>query len=209
MKNYLLLLICFALAGCTREEQHHREVMNKLDTLENNLSVIGTVSTNAVVRWAYANRSDINMAIFQWTQAKLEEAKTVEKLPPEQEAKVADYEKLRTELMYKQMRMPLLRPLRADQVPAEPTAEQKEYDALAQKLADAKVPVADVVDRRDRLAAQYRETYSVERVIGEYVNGRYDVVVDSSQKVLYRSAGEVPDITEGVITFFKNKQRTL
>lgn len=208
MKTCLLLLICFALAGCTREEQHHREVMNKLDALENNLAVIGTMS-NTAVRWAYANRSDINMAIFQWTQVKLNEAKKAEKLSLDQEAKVADYEKLQGELMYKRMQLPLARPVYPGHAAAEPTAEDKEYEALAQKVADAKLPVADIIDRRDRLAAQYRDTFSIERIIGEYVNGRYDVVVDSSQKVLYRSAGEVPDITEGVITFFRNRQATL
>lgn len=207
MKNCLLLLIWFTLAGCTREDQHHREVMNKLGALENNLAVIGARSTNSAVRWAYANRSDINMTIFQWTQAQLDEAKKVEKLSPDQEAKVADYEKLRAELLYKPRPMP--RPLFPGRAPAEPSAEDKEYEALAQKAADAKVPIADIIDRRDRLAAQYREAYSVERIIGEYVNGRYDVVVDSSQKVLYRSAGEVPDITEGVITFFGNKRKEL
>jgi hypothetical protein len=207
MKKCLLLLTCFVLAGCTREEQHHREVMNKLNALENNLAVIGGVSTNTSVRWAYANRSDINMAIFQWTQTKLDEAKKTEKLSPDQEAKVADYEKLRAELLYRPRPMP--RPIFPGRAPAEPSTEDKEYEALAQKLSDAKVPVADIIDRRDRLAAQYRETYSVERIIGEYVNSRYDIVIDSNQKVLYRSAGEVPDITEGVITYFKNKEDIL
>ena len=44
-------------------------------------------------------------------------------------------------------------------------------------------------------------------MIGEYVKDRYDLVVDSSEKVLYRSAGEVPDITEGIIAFFKEKSK--
>jgi hypothetical protein len=33
------------------------------------------------------------------------------------------------------------------------------------------------------------------------------LVVDTREKVLYRTADEVPDITEGVLTFFKEKAK--
>jgi hypothetical protein len=78
---------------------------------------------------------------------------------------------------------------------------------LAKKVAEAKEPVAAIVDRRNRQAAQIREKYSVDRLAAEYAKGRYDLVVDSNEKVLYRSAGEVPDITEGIITFLIEKAK--
>lgn len=214
MKNYLLLLVCFTLAGCSQEEQHHREVMNKLDALGNNLSTVAAASTNiakASVRWAYANRNDISMAVFQWTQAKLDEAKKAENLPPDQQAKVADYDNLQAQLTQKRIQMyRSINPVRyPGSPPVESTQEEKDYDALARQVADARAPIADIINRRDKLAAQYREQYSVEHLIAEYVNGRYDIVVESNQKPLYRSAAEVPDITDAVIAFFKSQEHPL
>lgn len=206
MKRYLLPFVCLALAGCVREDAHYREVMTKLDALNSEVAALQTATANtASLRWAYANKSEINTVIFLWTQAKLDEAKKTETLSPDQQEKLAEYDSLQTQMM--RTRVPMPRFVRPGELPPEATAEDKEYAELVKKVAEAKIPVAAIVDRRNSEAAKLREAYSVERTIAEYVKGRYDIVVDSNQKVLYRSSGEVPDITEGVITFFKQKQK--
>jgi septal ring factor EnvC (AmiA/AmiB activator) len=156
------------------------------------------------VRWAFANKFKIDSAIFQWSRDKMEQAKRAEKLPPETEEKIRQYEALQSELTRKQMETPRLRlPLNGPH--PEAAAVDKEYEVLAQKVAEAKAPIADILERRSRQETKYREQYSLEQVIAEYVKGRYELVVDSDQRVLYRTTPEVPDITEGIITFFNEK----
>jgi hypothetical protein len=206
MKTYLLLATCLLLAGCGRQEQNHREVMSKLDAMTGQLSK-GT----AQVRWAIANKSEITTFIYKWSRDKMEQIKKTEALPPETEARISEYEALRMELL--QMRMPPTRPLRAPSESAhpEPSAADKEYEAMSKRVTEAKAAIAAIVDHRERQAAQFREQYSIERLIAEYVKDRFDLVVDSSDErfsrspVLYRTAGEVTDITEGIITLMKAK----
>jgi hypothetical protein len=108
------------------------------------------------------------------------------------------------------MQMPLPRPLRLaayDSAPAEPSMAEKEYEAMSKRVAEAKAPVAAIIDRRERQAAEYRQQYSIERLVAEYVKDRYDLVIDSREKVLYQTAGEVTDITDGIIALFKEKTK--
>ena len=140
----------------------------------------------------------------------MEQGKKAEALPPETEAKISEYEALRMELL--RMRMPLPLPMRAlrqpsDSAPPEPSAADKEYEAMSKRVAEAKAPVAAIVDRRERQAAEYRQQYSIERLIAEYVKDRYDLVVDSRENVLYQTAGETTDITGGVLALFKEKTK--
>ena len=93
MKKYLLLAACLILAGCTREADHQREIISKLDALKNDLATAGNAST-PTLRWACANKSDINTVIYQWTAAKADEARAAENLSPDVKAKVAAYEAL-------------------------------------------------------------------------------------------------------------------
>ena len=78
-------------------------------------------------------------------------------------------------------------------------------------MAEAKAPIADVIERRNRQASQHRNRHSTDQLVAEYVKDRFGLVVDSSDEhfsssaVLYRSADEVLDITDGVIKLFKQK----
>lgn len=202
MKTYLLLATCLILVGCGRQEENHREVLGKLETIKSELAT----QRGAPVRWAFANKSQIETAIFLWSRDKMEAAKKTEALPPEIEEKILQYEVLQTELMHMQagtmrFRFPPRSPA------SETPATDKDYEALSKRVAEAKAPVAAIVERRSRQAAQYREQYSINPLIGEYVKDRYDLVVDSNEKLLYRSAGEATDITEGVLAFFKEKTK--
>jgi hypothetical protein len=202
MRTYLLLTACLTLIGCGRRAENNREVLGELEAIKSELAN----RKGAPVRWAFANKHEIESVVFQWSRDKMEKAKASEALSPEVEEKIRQHEALQTELMQKRMEAMRLRfPPRASA--AEAPATDKEYETLAGKVAEAKAPVAAIVERRNRQAAQYREDYSIDRLIAEYVRDRFDLVVDSNEKVLFRSAGEVPDITEGIITFFKEKTK--
>jgi hypothetical protein len=170
--------------------------LGKLEAMQSQLAI----KQAAPVRWAFANKREIETAIYQLSSDKMEAAKSAEALSADVEEKIRQYEALQTELLHK--RMETMRFGYAPRPPgAEAPATDEAYEALTKKVAEAKAPVAAIVDRRARQAAQYREQYSVARLAAEYAKGRYDLVVDSNEKVLYRSAGEVPDITAGIITF--------
>jgi len=192
-------------AGCGRQEANHREVTNKLDAIRSELN-----KGVAPVRWATANKSEITTFIYKYSRDKMEQIKKSEALPAETEAKILEYEALRMELL--RMGVPL--PMRSLRLPPgsgqpEPTPANKEYEALSKRVAEAKAPIASIVDRRERQEAEFREQYSIERLIAGYAKDRFDLVVDSSDErssrspVLYQTAGEVTDITEGIIALLK------
>ena len=208
MKTYLLLAACLILVGCGRQEESHREVLGKLEAIKSELA-----SKRAdTVRWAFANKREIESAVFQWSRSKKEEAKSSEALPPEIEEKVRQYEALQTELIHKQMDS------MRDRLPPRPgaptsPAPDKNYEALANRVAEAKAPIADILDRRSKQASQYRNSYSADKLVAEFAKDRFDLVVDSSDErssrsaVLYRKTDEVMDVTEGVIKLFKEKTK--
>jgi chromosome segregation ATPase len=208
MRTYLLLATCLILVGCGRQDESQREVLGKLETIKSELA-----SKRAdPVRWAFANKRDIDSAISQWSRDKMEEVKRAEALSPEVEEKVRQYETLQDELMRKRMEtMGLKLPPRALGSEAPPV--DKDYEALSKRVAEAKAPIADILERRARQASQHRDQYSTDKLIAEYVKGRFDLVVDSSEErfsrsvVLFRIAGEVLDITDGVIKLFKEKAK--
>lgn len=143
----------------------------------------------------------------------MEEAKKAEALSPDIEEKISRYEALQTQLLRKQMEMRGFKlPPRAG-IP-EAALPDQDFAKLSNQVAEAKAPIADVVERRSRQAAQYREQYKIDRLISEYAKERFDLVVDSSDErfshsaVLYRTAGEVLDITDGVIKLFKEKTKS-
>ena len=198
-----MLGACLGLTACNRQEEANRQIVGKLDAISSQLSK-GAVP----VRWATANKSDITTIIYQWSRDKMEQAKKAEALPAETEARISEYESLRIQLL-RIPRPPPSRILRLpdDSAPAEPSAADKEYEAISKRVAEAKAPVAAIIDRRERQAVEYRQQYSIERLVAEYVKGRYDLVVDTRDKVLYQTAGDVTDITDGVVALFKEKTR--
>lgn len=101
--------------------------------------------------------------------------------------------------------------------PPAPTAEEKEYDALVRRVAEAKAPVAAIIERRAQITAKYFNPQLLEQIVAEYMKGQkdhYDLVVDvshdssSSRTILHRTAGEVSDITEGIIQFFRDREKS-
>jgi hypothetical protein len=202
MKTYLLLATCLIVSGCG-QEQNNREVLGKLADIKSELE---TRRADAV-RWAFANKREIDFAVFQWSRDKMEEVAKSEALPPETEQKVRQYEALQTQLIHKEME------LRGVMLRSEPSTSGETYEALSNRVAAARAPIADIIARRGRQESEYRSRFSAEKLIAEYVQGRFDLVVDSSDEhisrsaVLYRTNGEVLDITEGVLQLFKEKTK--
>jgi len=208
MKAYFLMAACLILVGCDRQEQSNREVLNKLEAIKSEL----TAKQGETVRWAFANKRQIDSAIFQWSRDKMEEARKSEALPAETEQKIKEYEALQSQLMRKEMEARGIKlPPRAGS--PEISVPDESYEALSNRVAAAKAPVAEIVERRSRQASQYRAQFSTESLVAEYVNGRFELIVDSSDEymshsaLLYRTNGEVLDITDGVIKLFKEKTK--
>lgn len=208
MRTHLLLAACLVLVGCAHQKEGQREVLGKLETIEAELAS----KQPTPVRWALANKREIESAISQWSSKKIEDAKKSEALPAEVEEKVRQYEALQSELMRKRMEsMRMGYPPGMGSYGAAIT--NSDYVALSNRVAEARVPIAAVLERRNHAAAQYREQFAVEKLIAEYVQDRFDLVVDSSDMnfsrtpVLYRKSGEALDITDGVIKLFTEKAK--
>ena len=163
------------------------------------------------MRWAFANKSTISTAIYVWSRDKMEEAKKAEKLSPEVEDQIRQYEVLAAELNKKEMEMRMSGSFPAQRPGSAAPTGDKDYDALTQKVAEAKAPIADIIDRRSQQSMQYYSQYTTEKLVAEYVTNRFDLVVDSSSPsgsaVLYRKSDEVLDITDGVIKLFKEETK--
>jgi len=195
------------LTGCSQEGSKSAVSPKS----EGEKSEVGT--RGEAVRWAFANKREIELAIFQWSRDKLEESRKAEALSPETEEKIRRYESLQAQLMRKQMEMRGFKlPPRAGAIDA--SSPDTDFLTLSNQVAEAKAPIADVVERRSRQGAQLREQYKIDRLISEYAKDRFDLVVDSSDErfshsaVLYRTSGEVLDITEGVIKLFKERTKS-
>ncbi len=234
MKTNLLLITCLILVGCGRQEESQ---LGKSEAIKSE-SVNNRVDT---VRWAFANKREIDSAIFKWSQKQTEDLNTSEALSPEIEEKIRQYQILQSELARKQMdkrmaamgvRLPqrAIPPLEAlasaganvtnpiiaipqKATPLEASAFDKDDEALSKRVAEAKAPIADILDRRKCQAAKYRDKYSTDKLIAEYVKDRFDLIVDSSDErnsrtaVLYRKTSEVLDITDGIIKLFQEKAK--
>ena len=140
----------------------------------------------------------------------MEDLKKAEAFAPEIEEKIRHYDALQGELTRK--RMDLMRPrFPAGPRASEAPASDEDLQTLSNRVAEARAPIADIIDRRNRQAAQIREEYSVEKLVSEYARDRFDLVVDSSMisrsAVLYRTDDEVLDITDGVIELFRKKTK--
>ena len=94
--------------------------------------------------------------------------------------------------------------------PPAATEEDKAYQAMARRVAEAKAPVAEILERRTRVSMEYYAPAFLNRLIAEYAKDRYDLVLDSTpEKSLYRAAIETReiDITEAVIQFFRDREK--
>ena len=205
MKTYLLLVACLMLVGCAHRRENQREVLGKLEAIKVELAS----KQPEPARWAFANKREIESAILQWSSKQAEEARRAEGLPPDVEEKVKAYESLQSELnrkRYEPMRMGI--PPRFDVINT-----NADYILLSNKVVDARAPIAEILERRNQTATKYREQFAVEKLVAEYVGGRFDLVVDSSDSqfsrspVLYRKSGEALDITDGVIKLLNEKTK--
>lgn len=207
MRMQLVLVACLILAGCSNPKNNQSELLKELEVIKAKLA-----EKPPQTRWALANKREIESAVTQWSSKKTEEARRAEGLSPEIEEKVRRYEGLNSELMRKRMEsMRMGFPGRPGGYDAGLT--NSDYVDLANKVAEARAPIADVLERRNHTAAQYRDQFSVEKLIAEYAKDRFDLVVDSSDMnfsrsaVLYRQSGEALDITDGVIKLFTDKTK--
>lgn len=98
-------------------------------------------------------------------------------------------------------------------VPPVPTAEEKEYAVLAKRVAEAKAPVAALIERRAQITGKYYGREFMEQLIAEYAKDRFDLVISSDRMssfdrpVLYRTPAEAPDITEALLQFFRKQEK--
>jgi hypothetical protein len=204
------LLACLILAGCGRSGSGDREVLSKLDAIKSEL----TAKRAEPVRWAFANKRDIDSAIFKWSHDQMEGIKKSEALPPEVEQKIQQYETLQAQFFAKEMELRgygIQRPLRMGIREVPPPDEA--YLALSNQVAAARAPIAAILERRNKQASQFRAQFSTENLIAEYAQGHFDLVVDSGDErmsrsaVLYRTNGAVLDLTDGIIKLFRNKTK--
>ena len=208
IKPYLLLILSLVVAGCSRQAQDNREVLAKLDEIKSDLAV----KRPEKPRWALANKREIDSAVSQWNRARMEEFKKSEGLSPDIEEKIRKYEALEREFIQKQIASRrLMLPPRAGA--PEPAVSDADYLTLSNRVAEAKAPVADIIERRNRQSSQYREQFTADKLVGEYAKDRFDLVIDSSEQtfgrspVLYGATAEALDITEAVIRLFNQKPK--
>ena len=89
-----------------------------------------------------------------------------------------------------------------------------DYASLSNQVAEAKAPVADIIDRHARQYSDFINEIKVNDLVAEYAKDKYDLVVDSSDeqysnqsKVLFRKSGDTTDITDGVMRLLKEKTK--
>jgi len=164
---------------------------------------------DATVRIAYVDGNRLNTLTAAWRQRRIDEAMAKLALTPEVKAQLEAYDRALAQFnawaMSRQRNDPRMPPmgnmagLRSD----------PEYQPHLDAVDQARAPVAEIVERRNRLQSETR--YPVGDLIAEYVNDRFDLVLDRSwggQSVLYSRAKEIPDITEGVVALLESKEKT-
>jgi len=210
IRNALVCGICAILVGCRLPEQQDREILSSLKTIKDELAT----NRPSSIRWAFADRRVIESAIESWSQEQIEKAMRAEVVSAEEAEKLKQYETLSNELGRMQYPNPTyINHLGLPMTSGIDTNKQSEYDALSARVAQARVPVASVLDRRDREAERIRKQFTPDELTAEYVGDRFDLVVDSSDSnsyrtvLLYRSSGEAVDITDGILKLFKQKTK--
>jgi hypothetical protein len=221
VKTYLLLATCLVCAGCINYAPNTRDLQVQLDSIKTELAAIQVSTQPATnhtsMRWATANKQDINMAVMQWRGNKARERREawVNTLPPDVQEKLRTYESLQSKFMQMQMAMNNSRMFAHRPQPPNfsmtPPSES-DFLAMSNRVEEARAPIAGILEHRDQMQAGYRDDDdTVEQLVAEYVQDRYDLVVDSgyqNRNILFRTGSDVPDITESVIKLFKEKARS-
>ena len=229
----LLLVLLAALLCSARAADGNLDVNARLKALEDK---VARLAEQTPPRWATVDRDRLRNAIHALGREKLETHKQAEKLTPEQVMQVEKYEELNQQLL----RLPLRQyssPVRAALLPPMPPANltggqapqlvsaippppgkaaneaDKEREELARRVAEAKAPVATIVDRRSQITARYYAGEFLTNLIADHVKGRFDLVVDadsrysSDRTILYRAAVNAPDITDELLQFLRERER--
>ncbi len=208
----LLLLTAYFFCGCKRDTETESTVVKRLDEVKNQIAA----QQSQPIRWAFANKRQIESAGYEYARNRSEAVKKSEKISPEIEAKIARYEQLERQLS--QLRFTQMRTRNNIPMPPPPVGMESptntDYAALANQVAEAKAPVAEIIDRRARQYSEFSNEIKVNDLVAEYAKDRYDLVVDSSDeyfsgqsKVLFRKPGDVPDITDSVLRLLKEKNK--
>jgi hypothetical protein len=211
-KFFPLSLALLFVFGCGRETEVENTVLKRLDEVKSQIAA----QQSQPPRWVFANKRQIESAIFEYARTRSDTVKKAEKLSPDIEVQIARYEQLEGQLS--RLRMEQMRARRGFPVAPYPFGGEAmtntDYLTLSNQVAEAKMPVADIIDRR---AHQYSEFYNeikVQDLVAEYAKDKYDLVVDSSDeqfssqsKILFRKSGDATDITEGVIGLLKEKMK--
>jgi hypothetical protein len=195
MKSLLVLAICLIFAGCKQRQQENRDLLGKLETIRSELA------SNRVnlPRWALANRSEIESAVNKWRENKIERSLDSEALSIEEAEKLRSYEALENQLgIMQQGRAVIDGRIGSSIDPATGLArpfktgseEEKRFEAMRSRVAEARFPIEHILKRRQRQAALIRQQYSAEQLTAEYAKDRFDLVIDSSNMafhILYSS----------------------
>ncbi|HEY1172291.1 MAG TPA: hypothetical protein VGH19_13030 [Verrucomicrobiae bacterium] len=215
MKIPLLLVTCLFLAGCCREEPKvtNQALLSELQTIKSELAKAPPAPTK--LRWATADHYKIFSALTQASRDHLARTAQTDQLSPAIEAQIREYESLRMQLVVAQAnastRSIPVRPIRISTgstgLPERESNPDPELQALSKRVEEAKAPIKELIEKRDRLAQEFREKHSVERLTEEYAKGRYDLIVGTREKPMYQAGTEVTDITEAVIALLKEKTK--
>jgi hypothetical protein len=210
--RFISIIICTVIfAGCTPSQ-----APVSLDPLKADLTRIRELleKRDATMRWAIMDRSQLQMATAEWARKRNEEETAKENLTPEVKQQIDKYNQLSADLSrfgseVTRRRMESMRTGPPGMPPfmGDPRSDP-EYLKLSEAVAEARRPIAEIIDRRAR--RQYELQYPIKELIEEYSKDRFDLVVDRmsvDHSVLYRRTPEIPDITQGVIDLFRSKEK--
>ena len=166
------------------------------------------------IRLAVVDRSQLQMATSDWVRRRYEQEIAKEPITPAINAQLEKVSQLQDEL--RRLEQELIRrrveSMRGGPPPLGPPPMDfrfdPQYQKLSEALAEARRPVAEIIDRRSRRQTEMQ--YPLKELIAEYAKDRFDVVLDrpfSEHSVLYRRAPDVVDITQGVLDLFRSKEK--
>lgn len=231
MKALPLFLLAISLVSA-RAAEGNPDVNARLKALEEK---VARLSGQAPPRWATVDHDRLRKAIYALGREKLEAHKQAEKLTPEQAAQVENYELLNQQLLRMPPFAPTFPPRSSALVPLPPTnltggqppkpapvvpppapassGPDKDRDQLVQRVAEAKAPIAAIVERRNQINTHYILGGFLEKLVADYAKSRFDLVVNaesrysSERTILYRASVSAPDITDELLNLLRERER--
>lgn len=227
----LPLFLLAALLGSARAADGNLDINARLKALEDK---VARLAGQTPPRWATADHDRLRSAIYALGREKLEAHKQTEKLTPEQAAQVERYEQLNRQLLHLPPRQFSL-PVRAASLPPLPPANltggqtpqlvaavppppgkaaneaDREREELARRVAEAKAPIAAIIERRNQISTRYNTSGFLENLVADFVKGRFDLVVNAGahapeRTILYRASVNAPDLTDELLQFLRERE---